>query len=231
MPNQPYFPNREGDQLTFFTNLQTKIPAYYTALDISAPRQAKLSIVLSWLTWTWQTYLPSRRNDGPAATAWRNSLASGTNDASVNAAPPVPATLTPPASTPFFGMLTWLFEEVGRWKTAEGYTDAVGEALAIVGAGGGVHANPPDLNSEVTGTNTVRLTFALYEHSGVWFESLRQGDSSFSHIATDTSSPYEDTRELKTPGQAEWRDYRACWWDDSTASHNFGPTIRVAVGG
>ena len=231
MPNQPYYPNREGDQLTFFTNLQTKIPGYYTVLDISAARQAKLILILQWLTWTWLTYLPSRRSDGPAATAWRTSLATGTNDASVNAAPPIPATLTPPAGTPFFGMLTWLFEDIARWKKAEGYTDAAGEDLGIIGSSGSAHTDPPTLNGAVTGANTVRLTFALFEHVGVWIESMVQGETSFSHLATDTASPYEDTRALKVAGQAEWRDYRACWWDDSTASHNFGPTIRVAVGG
>ena len=47
MANQPYFPNREGDQLTFLTNLQSKIAAYYTTLDISAARQAKLQLTLA----------------------------------------------------------------------------------------------------------------------------------------------------------------------------------------
>jgi len=28
MPNQPIFPKREGDQLFFFTNIQTKIAGY-----------------------------------------------------------------------------------------------------------------------------------------------------------------------------------------------------------
>ena len=33
MANQPYYPTREGDQLTWFTNLQSKIGTYYTPLD------------------------------------------------------------------------------------------------------------------------------------------------------------------------------------------------------
>jgi hypothetical protein len=48
---------------------------------------------------------------------------------------------------------------------------------------------------------------------------------------TDTTSPYTDTRPVKTAGQAEWRDYRACWWDGDTASMAFGPVVRVLVNG
>jgi hypothetical protein len=39
------------------------------------------------------------------------------------------------------------------------------------------------------------------------------------------------TRPVKAPGQAEWRDYRACWWDNDTASMAFGPVLRVLVSG
>ncbi len=135
MANQPYYPLREGDQITFFNNLKSKIASYYLALDISAARQARLQLTLDWLIWAWSIYLPARRNDGPAATAWRNSLATGTSDASTVATPPVPAVLTPPAGTPSYGLLNWLFEDIARWKKAEGYTDTIGKGLGIVGAG------------------------------------------------------------------------------------------------
>ncbi len=79
-------------------------------------RKAKLTLVLNWLIWTWHIYLPARRADGPAATAWRQQLAYGASPATTDATPPAPAALTPPTGTPFFGMLTWLFQEIGRWK-------------------------------------------------------------------------------------------------------------------
>ena len=64
----------------------------------------------------------------------------------------------------------------------------------------------------------------------IWIESQRQGENAFSFLATDTGSPYVDNRAVKTTGQAEWRDYRACWWDNDTATLVFGPTLRVVVG-
>jgi hypothetical protein len=231
MPNQPYYPNREGDQALWFTNIKSKVPAYYTALDISPARQAKLTLTLDWLIWGWQVYLPARRQDAPAATAWRNNLATGTSDATTDTAPPLPAVLTPPTSTPYFGMLTWLFAEIARWKSAEGYTDTIGQNLGIIGAGAVTHADPPTLTAGPVAQNSVELDFNLYEHDGIWLESQRQGESAFSFLATDTGSPYVDNRPVKTAGQAEWRDYRACWWDADKATLAFGPVLRVLVNG
>jgi hypothetical protein len=97
MANQPFYPGREGDQLLWLNNLNSKIAAYFTALDISTARQTKIQLALTWFIWAWQIYLPARRQDAPAATAWRNQLATGTSDASTNTEPPTPAALTPPA--------------------------------------------------------------------------------------------------------------------------------------
>ena len=58
-----------------------------------------------------------------------------------------------------------------------------------------------------------------------------QGDTAFAFLGTDTGSPYIDNRPVKTPGQAEWRDYRASWWDNDTASKQLGPVLRVLVAG
>ena len=65
----------------------------------------------------------------------------------------------------------------------------------------------------------------------IWIESQRQGENAFSFLATDTGSPYVDNRAVKTTGQAEWRDYRACWWDADKATLAFGPVLRVLVNG
>ncbi len=232
MANQPFFPNREGDQILWFSNIQSKAANYYTALDISTTRQTKLTLALNWLIWTWQVFAPTRRPEGPAATNWRNNIATGTPDPMTSAAPPVPATLTPPTGTPFFGMLTWLFEEIARWKTAEGYTDTIGKDLGVIGAAATAHTAPPALTENAVAQNRVELGFVLHEHDGVAIESQRQGDAGgFSPLGNDTNSPYVDSRPVKVPGTPEWRDYRACWWDNSTPTMQFGPVLRVIVNG
>jgi hypothetical protein len=133
MATSPYYPTREGDQLTWFLNLTTKIDTFAAPLEINALRLTQIFEALSWLTWTWGTFLPSRRLDGPAALAWRNLLATGTSGPGTTVTPPLPATLVQPPTTPSFGMLTWLFEEIGRWKSAVGYNDTIGQSLGIIG--------------------------------------------------------------------------------------------------
>jgi hypothetical protein len=104
--------------------------------------------------------------------------------------------------------------------------------LGIVGSAPQPHTDPPFLIEGNVGQNSVELTFTLYEHTGIWLESQRQGDTApFTFLATDTASPYHDTRPVKTPGEAEWRDYRACWWDNDTPSMQWGPIRRVLVNG
>ena len=42
---------------------------------------------------------------------------------------------------------------------------------------------------------------------------------------------FNNTRPLKAAGQPEKRRYRACWWDNSTPTMQFGPVLRVIVNG
>jgi hypothetical protein len=229
MPNQPFYPSREGNQLQWFINLKMKIPTYYTECDISVARQAKLQLVFDWLIWAWGDFISTRRQDGVTATAWKNALAN--SPSSATATPPMPTPVTPPAGTPFFGMLTWLMNEIARWKRADGYTNAIGQDLGIVGAAPIVHNGPPVFTVDVMGNNHVDLGFALYGHDAVSIQSMVQGDTDFANVGSDSSAPYSDTRPVKTAGLAEWRDYRGCWMDNDVPTLDYGPTIRALVQG
>lgn len=229
--NQKFYPNREGDQLTWFTNIEGKIASYYDTLEITAGRQAKIELVLRYLIWLWGTFMPSRRRDSTTATTYRNSVATGKGDPSVELSPPAPAALTPVVGVPFFGMLTWLFEEIARWKAAEGCTDTIADDLGIRGAAPVVHNEAPGATTKVKGENNIELGFVLHEHDGVLIQSMVQGDTAFANLATDTASPYNDTRPVKNKGQAEWRDYRLCWMDHDVPTLDFGPVVRALVQG
>jgi hypothetical protein len=77
------------------------------------------------------------------------------------------------------------------------------------------HDTPSSLTQGKLALNHVELLFTHYEHDGMWIECQRQGDAGFTSVGSDTASPWTDTRTVKTPGTPEWRDYRACWWDNS----------------
>ncbi|MGL4400724.1 MAG: hypothetical protein ACRCXD_12705 [Luteolibacter sp.] len=235
MANQAFYPTREGDQLTWFTNIQSKIATYYTPLDITPARQAKLTLTLDWLQWTWGTFLPSRRQDAPAATAWRNQLATGTSDTGTAVSPPVPATLTPPAGTPYFGMLIWLFEEIGRWKSAEGYTDTIGQSLGIIGA---TQAGPdlvtiqPAITATASG-GTVRIAWGWQGYSA--FLDLcelcvdRADGKNFVPLAYDTTPNYEDTAPYPA-APTRWT-YRAIYRVGDHQVGQWSADVSVTVGG
>lgn len=231
MSVQRYFPSTEGDQIMWFNNLASKIAAYYTALGIGTADQAMLTSVLAWLVWSWAIYLPARRHEGPAATAWRNRLASSPADPGNTTTPPAPATLTPPTGAAFVGMLTWLFDQIAIWKKAPGYTDTIGEDLGIIGP----EMPPSDPTAAPTAKAEVRpgeviLTFSKRGHLGVWIESQVGSETAWSFLAIDTTIPYNDTRPLKVPGQPEMRRYRLCYWDN-VPSNAFCDTIEVTFGG
>ena len=57
----------------------------------------------------------------------------------------------------------------------------------------------------------------------------RVGDAGYTDVGSDTASPWVDTHPVKVPGTPEWRDYRACWWDNATPSMQLRPVPRVIV--
>lgn len=235
MANQPYYPTREGDQLMWFTNIESKIATHYTALDISPARQAKLQLSLHWLIWTWGTFLPSRRLEAPAATAWRDQFATGTRGAGSAVTPPVAATLTPPAGTPYFGTLTWLFGEIGRWKSAEGYNATIGQSLAIIGSpqsGPDLTTIQPVLTATASG-GTVKIVWGWQGYSA--FLDLceltvdRADGKNFVPLAHGITPNYEDTTAYPaTP--TKWI-YKAIYRVGDHQVGRWSTEVSVVVGG
>lgn len=66
-------------------------------------------------------------------------------------------------------------------------------------------------------------------HKGIYLESPRQGAETWEFLAIDIESPYLDTRPNLIAGQAEWRDYRARYWD-GTPVGDWSAVLRVSVG-
>jgi hypothetical protein len=235
MATSPYYPTREGDQLTWFLNLTTKIDTFAVPLEINPLRLTQIFEALSWLTWTWGTFLPSRRLDGPAALAWRNLLATGTSGPGTTVTPPLPATLVQPSTTPSFGMLTWLFEEIGRWKSAVGYNDTIGQSLGIIGA----VLTPPDLTtlqpiiSATASGGSVKVGWGWQGHAAALdlceLMVNRSDGQNFTLLAYDSTPNYEDSQPYPV-APTKWI-YKAIY---RVADHQVGQWSAVAevlVGG
>jgi hypothetical protein len=84
---------------------------------------------------------------------------------------------------------------------APGYTDTIGQDLAIIGAA----MPPPDPDAGLTAEAEVRasevvITLSKKGHLGLWIEGQVRNDTTWSFLAIDTTIPYNDTRPFARGG-------------------------------
>lgn len=228
MPAAPYFPRKEADEIPWFSNLSTKSAnaGYQAALAFEAGEAALVQSVCKLFIYINETFLPAIRAYNEAWTAAIAQVRSGTGGVVVPAAP----AWNPPAGSASFaaGLLDNLFARIARWKTAAGYNDTIGTDMGIVGASVDPTTAAPELKFSV-GPDGVKITFKKYGHKGIYLESRRQGHEGWEFLAIDIESPYLDTRANLTPGESEWREYRARYWD-GTPVGDWSGVVRANVG-
>jgi hypothetical protein len=185
---------------------------------------------LAFLIYLFEDWQPAVRAFSQAATAYVQSALSGPGGTpeswpgftapATTATPQAPGTLT--------RVLTFVEDKI---KTADGYTQAIGEDLRVIGAAVGP-VNPdatPEAGAEVRG-GEVLIKFKKSRHAGVWIEGQVGAETDWTYLAIDTSSPYNDSRPLKVPGQPEKRRYRLCFWDGDP-TRVWCDVIEVTFGG
>ena len=230
MPAKPYFPRTEAAQIPWFGNLRLKIgtPAYLSALSITAGDVSLVQSICLLFIYILETYLPAVRSYGEAWTALVGQLRKGMPGSAITF--PTPPAWNPPAgsASPTAGILKQLFDMIARWKTAAGYDDSIGQDLGIIGVSSEVSTAAPELEFTVN-PDGVTLTFVKNGHMGIYLESRRQGEETWAFLAIDTDSPYLDNRPPRVPGQSEWREYRARYWD-GTPVGDWSGVVRANVG-
>ena len=228
MPASPYFPNRESDQIPWFGNLKTKInnPSYLTPLGTTSGEVTTVQGICTLFIYTLETFLPAVEQFSEACTAFTRQMRKGIGTIALPSAP----FWSPPvgAATPAAGLLTALFDMIARWKTAPGYSESIGDDLGILGTTSEAPTAAPVLTLDV-GPDGVTLRFIKKGHMGISLESQRQGVPGWTFLAIDTDSPYLDNRPPLVPGQAEWREYRARYWD-GTPVGDWSAVVRANVG-
>jgi len=230
MPNitTPFFPGKESKQIQWFGNLRLKIEnaAYQAALEIDLTQYTRVQEICTLFIYILEVYLPALRQNAEAWTELITQLRKGTAPVSA----PVAPVWAPPVGSADLdpGVLTELFDMIARWKTADGYTPSIGEDMEIVGETKAASTEPPELREKVD-PDGVTLAFFKHGHMGIYIEGRRQGAEDWTFLAIDTESPYLDNRPNLTPGNSEWREYRARNWD-GTPVGDWGPVVRANVG-
>ena len=220
-----YYPGRDGDQLDWLQNIRTKIFAYVTPLAITPAELLATQNGLDFLIFIKGMWQPAWIAYAESATAYRDQVERGDATLGITSPPPFPVLSGPTPVAP--GALTRLFESIARWKTAPGCTATITDDLRIKGSVPGPTGNPPVLSLDVQ-PDAVFLNFFKHGHLGIWIESRRQGEETWVSLGVCVRRPYRDTRAVKVPGQAEWREYRARYWNNEPTG-DWSAVVRVTV--
>ena len=106
--------------------------------------------------------------------------------------------------------LAAITKAIGDFKRAAGYTEAIGQALGVVGDS--VVFDPESYKPVIKGEafpGYVSLTYAKLGVDGLNFYSRLKGTAEWKFIGFDIESPMHDTIALNSPTIPETREYSA----------------------
>jgi hypothetical protein len=75
-------------------------------------------------------------------------------------------------------------------------------------------AQQPTLTTQAKANGVVEVGFNKMLAEGVHIQSMRDGDTGFSFLSSETHSPYVDNRPLLVAGKPETRQYRAVFFQN-----------------
>lgn len=231
MKRQNYYPSRITDQIPWLENFRTKVPGYVTTLGLVQAKVDANVAGIRYLVYVLSQWLGAVRAFGPASTEAVDLLTSGSGpDPVVLPTFTAPALPSGVAAVPP-GVLERLFELVREIKEADGYTEAMGLDLGIIGAGDKAQHAAPAVRLELQSgslNQAVKISFVKYGHMGVFIES-RRGTGSWEFLGIDTLTPYVDDRPLLVAGQPEVREYRVRFWDKGTPNGDWTDVAKISV--
>ena len=206
MPNADWFPDRQLEQQSWYTNFKQEVLAIAALLKLD-PAIA-LAATEAWLggygDWT------KKRTAADGAAATLQGLEKPSADAVRAFVRLLKAT---PGVTPT--MLATL-----RCATPD--ADPTTH----------VDAQVPNLKMSELGGHP-SIGFTKHGHQGIILYSRRPdaGETEFEKLGLDTHSPYVDTRPSGVPGKPETREYCACYAHNDEPAGPLGPIFTVTVRG
>ncbi len=201
-----YYPTNDGAMLPFLQNLCAKAPNYLTQLSITGADVSFLTLMCA----LWNNLTDYQNRAKRFAEDW-TSLRKACFDGPPNSPAPAWPVWNGPASSPVgldTGCDTKLRGMIKRWKTAPGYTEAIGEDLGIVGDE--IILNPTTAQTEVQVNMKAghpQITAALLGFDSVEFQVNR--GTGFELLDVSTGAPVTDQHPLPAPGQSDVWTYRA----------------------
>ena len=227
MAKSYYLPSDDNGKDTWLTNLSTKLPGYSAALGLSAADVASVAADNAYYHWAlisqgqiaayaqqWTSYKNSARN-GNAPTLGQLPIAPNLGAAPTAVAPGI------------FGRATAL---VARIKTAPGYTDAIGQALQIIGADQTVDLTTvkPVITADLeAGQVDIGWTKQGLDGIEIWVDR----GTGFAFLAVDTVPGYTDTQAMPAAGQSALWKYKAIYHQGDDRVGQWSDVVSIPVAG
>ncbi len=206
---KPYLPAKESERVIWLNTFAGKIGTYSAQFGISALELAAIAamaLIYAYII----GLIDMSKNYTKELTKFKNKLSKAPIGSVLGSLPVLTPGVAPTLTQA--GIFTFISGIVGRIKSSATYTEAIGEALGIIGEETIFISNDYIANGvAVSRTGYVANEFDKSHLDGMNIYSLPLGSSDVAlmeKIGTASFSPFHDTRPLQTPGKPEKRYYQ-----------------------
>ncbi|KAB2965007.1 hypothetical protein [Zoogloea sp.] len=229
MPKSYYLPTDDSGKASLLESLATQLPVYAELLDIPPADLTELRADAAAFRFN-LTVLSLIQNSSKQWTAHKNLLRDSDTGGPVPPYPPlVELPGTPPAEVPK-GIIPRLTRLVARIKSSRNYTDAVGQALGLVGSIKSI--DPSSWKPELTATleaNHPHIGWTKGDADSLEIIVDRSDDKGFVPLTITTSTRYADTSPIPTHA-ALWH-YKGIYRLKDEQVGQWSNVQSIAVGG
>jgi hypothetical protein len=227
MAKSYYLPSDDAGRLAWMNNFSAKLPSYSAALGLTASDVTSVTNDDAFFAYC----LNVQQQVAAYAQQWttyKNAARDGT-DPALGLAPVAPVLgVAPTAVAP--GIITRVKAIVARIKVAPGYTDAIGQALQIIGADQTVDVNSlkPVLTAELDAGQVI-VGWTKQGMDGIEIQVDR--GTGFVFLAIDTVVPYTDTQPMPAAGQSALWKYKAIYIQADQRVGQWSDVVSIPVAG
>lgn len=225
----PYWSGKKGDQIIMLQNCLAAWPTIGPTLGFTPVQVTAFTLLLTEFLAVLNE-VDQAQFAMKAVTEWRNLVLYGplTN----KPAPPPPGLTTPAEPTVNGGF----FEQLKQWRSqilaATDYTEAIGEALSLIGPMM-PNRNPNDAEPDFRVTTStdywVNFKGSLQGFRAVQVQYQRKGTAMWENVGVLVNTPGGLQITPATPGAAEAGVVRCVFIDDNQLIGNYSPNYPVTI--
>jgi hypothetical protein len=229
MPKSYYLPSDDAGRLAWMNNFSAKLPSYSVALGLAAGDVTSVTNDVAFFAYA----LNAQQQVAAYAQQWttyKNAVRDGSAPA-LGLAPVAPVLgVAPTAVAP--GIISRVKAMVARIKPAPGYTDAIGQALQIIGADQTVDVNSlkPVLTAELDAGQVI-VGWTKQGMDGIEIQVDRGDGKGFIFLAIDTIVPYSDSQAMPAAGQSALWKYKAIYIQADQRVGQWSDVVSLPVAG